>query len=92
MDIIFCTNRNKHEKTVIHLPMIDRVYLWPVSMYSITIVNATVVRLSVVYMGTFTPLTDAIEASFQEIYIEQICDQLLLTGSKQKEKIGRSIQ
>jgi|APAra0007618407_1042631.scaffolds.fasta_scaffold03502_3 hypothetical protein len=64
--------------------MIDRVYLWPVSMYSITIVNATVVRLSVVYMGTFTPLTDAIEASFQEIHIEQICDQLLSTKSKQQ--------
>jgi len=53
-------------------------------MYSITIVNATVVRLSVVYMGTFTPLTDAIEASFQEIHIEQICDQLLSTKSKQQ--------
>lgn len=50
--------------------MIDRVYLWPVSIYSITMVNATVVRLSVVYMGTFTPLTDAIEASFQEVHIQ----------------------
>lgn len=36
-------------------------------------------------MGTFTPLTDAIEASFQEIYIEQICDQLLLAKSKQRK-------
>ena len=50
--------------------MIDRVYLWPVSIYSITMVKATVVRLSVVYMGTFTPLTDAIEASFQEVHIK----------------------
>lgn len=71
--------------------MIDRVYLWPVSMYSITIVNATVVRLSVVYMGTFTPLTDAIEASFQEIYIKQICDQLLANPNNSKI-IAKNVQ
>ena len=41
------------------------VYLCPAKIYSITIVNTTVVLLRVVYMGTFTPRTDSKVASFE---------------------------
>lgn len=52
-------------KWPIYLPTIGDVYLCPANIYSITIVNTTVVLLRVVYMGTFTPRTDSMEASFQ---------------------------
>lgn len=53
-----------------YLPMIEYVYFCPARRYSTTIVKTTVVRLRVVYMGTFTPRTDSIVASFQEEILE----------------------
>ena len=58
-------------KRAIYLPTIEDVYFCPARIYSTTIVNTTVVRLRVVYMGTFTPRTDSIVASFQGEIEEQ---------------------
>lgn len=49
----------------VYLPIIGDVYLCPAKIYSTIIVNTTVVRLRVVYIGTFTPRTDSMVASFQ---------------------------
>lgn len=49
-----------------YLPTTEYVYFCPARRYSTTIVKTTVVRLRVVYMGTFTPRTDSMVASFQE--------------------------
>lgn len=51
---------------IIYLPTTGGVYFCPARKYSIIIVNATVVRLRVVYMGTFTPRTDSTLTTFQE--------------------------
>lgn len=61
------SSQTKHitYKWPIYLPTIGDVYLCPANIYSITIVNTTVVLLRVVYMGTFTPRTDSMEDSFQ---------------------------
>lgn len=59
------TEKISSKKKSIYLPTIGIVYLCPARKYSIIIVNATVVRLRVVYMGTFTPRTDSIVTSFQ---------------------------
>lgn len=53
-----------HKWYVWYLPKTEEVYFWPTMKYSIIIVNTTVVRLRVVYMGTFTPRIDSITASF----------------------------
>lgn len=57
----------KHQKNNrdVYLPRVGCVYLCLTRMYSNIIVNTTVVLRKVVYMGTFTPRTDSIEASFQ---------------------------
>jgi hypothetical protein len=48
----------------IYLPIIGGVCFCFARKYSIVIVNTTVVRRRVVYIGTLTPRTDSIEASF----------------------------
>lgn len=47
-----------------YLPIIGGVCFCFAKKYSIVIVKTTVVRLSVVYIGTLTPRTDSIEANF----------------------------
>lgn len=47
-----------------YLPKTGYECFCPVKIYSTTIVKATVVRLRVVYMGTFIPRTDSIVTNF----------------------------
>lgn len=49
-----------------YLPITEVVYFCPARMYSANMVNTTVVRLRAVYIGTFTPRTEAIVASFTD--------------------------
>ena len=56
---------NKPYKCIyIYLPIIGGVCFCLAKKYSMVIVNTTVVRRRVVYIGTLTPRTDSIEASF----------------------------
>lgn len=56
---------NKQYKCLyIYLPIIGGVCFCFARKYSMVIVNTTVVRRRVVYIGTLTPRTDSIEASF----------------------------
>ena len=48
----------------IYLPIMGGVCFCLAKKYSMVMVNTTVVRRRVVYIGTLTPRTDSIEASF----------------------------
>jgi hypothetical protein len=56
--------QKKNKYPYIYLPIIGGVCFCFARKYSIVIVNTTVVRRRVVYIGTLTPRTDSIEASF----------------------------
>ena len=58
--------RKQHIENAGYLPTTGEVYFCPARTYSTTIVKTTVVLLRVVYMGTFTPRTDSMVASFEE--------------------------
>jgi hypothetical protein len=58
------SNATEEKNLEIYLPTIGGVCFCLAKKYSIIIVNTTVVRRRVVYIGMLTPRTDSIDASF----------------------------
>lgn len=61
-----CIGRKPQQNRIAYLPTTLGECFCPAKKYSMTIAKATVVRLRVVYMGTFMARTDSIVTNFYQ--------------------------